>query len=209
MKVLDTSESHMADSSLKNGILKNERKMKQLKPILLDDIYQIWCMSHYQRRSWGIPISPIKGATLNDFVTDFQGFIANSIVRSQPWQKNVQPHNRAKGLGLYEGKSSIGWWWKCKHFYTESATVLTLFLLFACFLPGSLSVRIIFLGNGSHRHRSDCKGGHLFLGTLHENCFLYKNVTLALLSFRCVNRSCFGKNMRSSSRHLILRHIWN
>lgn len=41
--------------------------------------------------------------------------------------------------------------------------------LFVSFLSGSLPVRMIFLGNGSHRHRSDCKGGHLCLGTLHKD----------------------------------------
>lgn len=138
--------------------------MKQLKTSLLDDFHHIWCMICYQQCSWGIPVSLIKGATVNDFVTDFQDCIAKSVVRSQPWQKHVQPHNRAKGLGLYEGKSSIGWCWKCQHFYTESAAVLMHF----CFLSESLKVGMIFLGNGSHRHGSDCKG-HRCLGTLYKD----------------------------------------
>lgn len=38
---------------------------------------------------------------------------------------------------------------------------------------------------------------------------LYKSATVALLSFRGVNQPCFVKNMRGTSCHLILRHIWS
>lgn len=161
--------------------------MKRLKTFLLDERHHIWCMSYYRQCSWGIPISLVKGATLNDFVTDFQGCIAKSIVRSQPWQKNVQPHNRAKGLGSYEDKSSIDRCWKCQHFYTESAAVLMPFCLFVSCL---------------HHYRSERYFLEMVLTDMDlvakedilawDPCTritLYRSVTVALLSFRGVSHA--------------------
>lgn len=55
---------------------------------------------------------------------------------------------------------------------------------FVCFLSGTLSVGMIFLGNGSHRDGSDCKGGHLCLGILHKDCFVQECKSGTVILYR-------------------------
>lgn len=135
----------------------------------------------HQQCSWEIPVSLIKGATLNDSVKDDQGDISKSLLRTQLQQKHVQLHHRSYKLCLYDRKSPVGWCCRCQHFCTEIAAGLT--HLFCSLIGALISVGRMFHGKSSHGNGSDCKvkEWNTFAWEPHIRSALHSNATVALL----------------------------